>query len=344
MQLSRPSERQTPDRSGTASLRHIAVVIPCFRVTKHIHNVIDSIGPEVSSIYCVDDGCPDQSWTEIERCAANDMRVILLRHEFNQGVGAAMVTGYRKAVSDGAQIVVKLDGDGQMDASRISALIAPIANGHADYVKGNRFYRIDGLKAMPLPRIIGNAGLSFLTKISSGYWHLFDPTNGFTAIHANVLRALPLGKISQRYFFESDMLFRLGTIRAVVVDVPMKAVYGNETSNLKVSKSVFEFAYRHAVNTRKRIFYSYFLRDFSVATFHFVLGIAFLAFGTCFGLFKWIQVSQVNELASSGTVMLAALPVILGVQLLLNFISFDMANEPRQPIHPSILPDQESGI
>lgn len=328
-----------PDRkSGLV----VAVVVPCYRVRDHIHSVLESIGSEVSTIYCVDDACPDNSAELIEKAAVGDPRIVVIRHDENQGVGGAVVSGYKQAVADGADIIVKLDGDGQMDASKIPALVAPIAEGKADYVKGNRFFRIEGLRAMPWTRLIGNAGLSFLTKLSTGYWQLFDPTNGFTAIHANVVRALPLGKISKRYFFESDMLFRLGTLRAVILDVPMNAIYGDERSNLNLLRALFEFSFHHAVNTWKRIFYGYFLRDFSMATIHLVLGSLLLLFGIVFGISQWVNSAQIQGVASSGTVMLAALPVILGVQFLLNFISFDMGSAPRDPIHRRILPDELS--
>src|SRR5690606_32001950 len=150
-----------------------------------------------------------------------DPRVRVIRHASNLGVGGAVITGYQAAIADGMDILVKLDGDGQMDASLIPDFIEPIINGEADYTKGNRFFDLEELRSMPRIRLIGNAVLSFMTKFSSGYWNLFDPTNGFTALHADVARYLPLSKISKRYFFESDMLFRLNTLRAVVHDIPM---------------------------------------------------------------------------------------------------------------------------
>lgn len=311
----------------------IAIVVPCYRVRQQIAAVLVNIGPEASHIYCVDDACPENSSEIIEQAAVNDARIVLIRHQQNQGVGGAVISGYRRAIADGADIVVKLDGDGQMDPQQIGRLIEPIWNGEADYVKGNRFFQLEGLHAMPWIRLIGNAGLSFLTKLSTGYWHPFDPTNGFTAVHIRVVKALPLDKLHRRYFFESDMLFRLSILRAVVLDVPMDARYGNEQSSLNVFHSLHEFPLRHAANTVKRIFYNYFLRDFSIASLHLLLGLLLLLFGISCGMYHWIRGAQLGQLASSGTVMLAALPVILGVQFLLNFIAFDMANAPRDAIH-----------
>ena len=166
-----------------------------------------------------------------------------------------------------------------MDPGLIPAFIAPIVEGDADYTKGNRFFDLEGLSSMPKLRILGNAILSFMTKFSSGYWDLFDPTNGYTAIHSNVAQYLPFKKISYRYFFETDMLFRLNTLRAVVLDIPMDAKYGDEKSNLKVSKILFEFTYKHAHNFLKRIFYNYYLRDMSIVTIELPLGALLFVFG-----------------------------------------------------------------
>jgi dolichol-phosphate mannosyltransferase len=321
-------DQRLPDR--------LAAVIPCFRVSKQIAGVLRAIGPEVWRIYCIDDGCPEQSRLVVEQLAAEDPRIRSLVNERNHGVGGAVVTGYRQALDDGAEMIVKLDGDGQMDPARIPELIAPLCNGEADYVKGNRFYHLESLRAMPVARLIGNAGLSFLSKLSTGYWNLFDPTNGYTAIHAAVARRLPLGKLHPRYFFESDILFRLNTLRAVVTEVPMEARYGDESSSLSLMKAFVQFPIYHARNYLKRIFYNYFLRSFSAASINLVIGFALLVFGVIFGAVEWIVGAERHVPASAGTVMLAALPIIIGSQLLLNFLSFDMANVPREPIHPKI--------
>lgn len=310
----------------------VVVVIPCYRVTNHILDVIAKIGVEVSAIFAVDDCCPDGSG-EFIRKNCTDPRVLVLRNPQNLGVGGAVLTGYRAAINAGADVIVKVDGDGQMDASLIPAFIAPILAGEADYTKGNRFFDLEKISAMPKVRIFGNACLSFMTKLSSGYWDLFDPTNGYTAIHAEVARHLPFEKISCRYFFETDMLFRLNTLRAVVVDVPMDAHYGDEVSNLKISKIVAEFLIKHIRNFSKRVFYSYYLRGMSLASIELPLGILLLFFGCVFGIYHWISSLQGGFTTPPGTVMLAALPVLMGMQLILAFLGFDMANLPRRPFH-----------
>jgi len=229
--------------------------------------------------------------------------------------------------------MIKLDGDGQMDPRLIKDLIRPILDGRADYAKGNRFFNVEGLRSMPRVRLLGNAVLSILSKISSGYWTIFDPTNGYTAISASVFALLPITKISCRYFFESDMLFHLGTVRACVVDVPMDAIYADEKSNLTVSGIIHKFLYKHMTNTCKRIAYSYFLRDFSIASVELIVGICFVLFGTAFGAYHWVESIRTSITATTGTVMLAALPIILGVQLLLSFLAFDIGSTPSTAIH-----------
>jgi dolichol-phosphate mannosyltransferase len=312
----------------------IAVVIPSYRVSEHILGVIAAIGPEVLRIYVIDDKCPDGSGDHVgQHCA--DPRVIVLRHEENQGVGGAVLTGYRAAIADGAEVIVKLDGDGQMDPSLLPNFVAPILAGEADYTKGNRFYDLEGIRVMPGIRLFGNAVLSFMTKLSSGYWDLFDPTNGYTAIHANVARHLPFDKISRRYFFETDMLFRLNTLRAVVVDVPMDARYENEVSNLRISKIVGEFLIKHVRNFGKRIFYNYYLREMSLASIELPLGVLLFVSGIGFGLYHWMNSMAEGVSTPAGTVMLAALPILMGTQLVLAFLGYDIANVPRRPLNRS---------
>lgn len=314
----------------------VAVVIPSYRVVNHILGVISAIGPEIWRIYVVDDKCPDGSGDYVkENC--KDPRVVVLRHEINKGVGGAVMTGYRVAIEDGVDIIVKVDGDGQMDASLIPNFIEPILAGEADYTKGNRFFDLEEIRAMPGMRIFGNAVLSFMTKFSSGYWDLFDPTNGYTAIHAGVARRLPFQKISSRYFFETDMLFRLNTLRAVVVDVPMDAKYSDEVSNLKISRIILEFMVKHFRNFIKRIFYNYYLRDLSLASIELPLGVILMLFGVVFGGWHWILAMREAAATPAGTVMLSALPTLMGLQLILAFLAYDISSVPRRPIQASTL-------
>jgi glycosyltransferase involved in cell wall biosynthesis len=315
----------------------IAAVIPCFRVKRHILGVLAAMPRAVDRIYVVDDACPEGSG-DLVASECSDPRVEVLRRAQNQGVGGATCTGYRAALEDGATVIVRLDGDGQMDPALIPRLVRPILAGEADYAKGNRFFELEGLRAMPPLRLFGNSMLSFASKLSTGYWNVFDPTNGFTAIHAAVLRQLPLDKLSPGWFFESDLLFRLGAIRAVVGDVPIPARYGDEESSLVVRRVVGEFAWKHFANTAKRIFYGYYLRNFNIASIEIALGVPMIAFGTWIGATRWLDGSLRNTPATSGTVMLAALPVLVGIQLVLAFLSYDLQNVPRDVLHRRLDP------
>lgn len=318
---------------AAAPARRVAVVIPCFRVAASIGRVVADVGPEAWRIYCVDDASPDATGPAIEAAAEADSRVQLVRRPENGGVGAAMVDGIRAALEDGAEIIVKLDGDGQMNPAFIPHFVAPIAAGEADYVKGNRFFALDTVSRMPASRLIGNAGLSFLAKLSSGYWDLFDPTNGYVAIHAEIARLLPLDRLHRRYFFESDMLFRLATLRARVIELPIETVYGDEKSHLNELRCLLTFPFLHSRNFLKRVFYNYILRNFSAASLSLIAGVVMIAFGSVYGVLSWVDSAAKGETASAGTVMLSALPFMIGVQLLLSFLAHDVALTPAHAIH-----------
>ncbi|MBX3168526.1 MAG: glycosyltransferase family 2 protein [Candidatus Eremiobacteraeota bacterium] len=321
----------------------IAVVIPCFRVKSHIMAVLAGIGPEVWRVYVVDDCCPEDSGAFVKE-AQCDSRVVVLRNPRNLGVGGATVTGYRQALADGATILVKMDGDGQMSGADVTALVHPIQRGVADYAKGNRFYDFRYLKSMPAIRVFGNGCLSLISKLSSGYWNLMDPTNGFTAIHARVLEALDLDKIERRYFFESDMLYRLYLVRAVIWDVPIAARYQNEISNLKISLAVIEFSFKHFWRIVARVFYTYYLRDFQLGSLLLIAGGILSSFGISFGAYHWHRSAVVGVPNTGGTVMLAALPCLIGLQLLLTFLGGDINNVPNRVIHPLLPTPPRSGV
>lgn len=315
----------------------VAVVIPCYRVKRHIEDVLRDALSYADAVYVVDDQCPERTADFVEQLPVNG-QVTIVRNPRNLGVGGATIAGYRTALADRHDIIVKMDGDGQMDASMIPYLIEPIVAGDADYTKGNRFFNLEDVQAMPKHRLAGNAGLSFLTKLASGYWNIFDPTNGFTAIHARVVERIALDRVATRYFFESDMLFRLGTMRAAVIDVPMVARYGEEVSNLRVRSTFLPFLGKNVKNFCKRLFYNYFLRDFSVASVQLLLMLLLIPLGLGLGIFFWWRSFAVGQAATSGEVMLAALPLIVSVQLFLAFIAYDVESTPRRAIHRTLQP------
>ena len=318
----------------------IAVAIPCYKVTQHVLGVIQGIGPEVHTIYAVDDACPDGSGRFIEK-HNQDPRVRVLFNPENRGVGGAIVTAYKAAIADGVDIVVKIDGDGQMNPALLHHFVRPLLRGEADYTKGNRFFRPESVQGMPPVRLFGNAVLSFLTKLSCGYWNIMDPTNGYTAARTCVLAELSLDKLEQRYFFETDMLYHLNTIRAVVHDVPMDAVYADEESSLKVSKVLPEFMVKHVNRFFKRYVYLYLLRDFNIGSLYSLLGVVLCGLGVVFGGWAWLRSLTTGQPATSGTVMLAALPLIIGIQFLIAFLHHDVERVPSQPLSEDLTDDPE---
>jgi len=328
--VAKTSPEHASDRVQSTPMR-VAVVIPSYRVAAHILGVLRRIGDEVDRIYVVDDCCPEHAGDLVER-ECTDARVKVLRHERNRGVGGAVKTGYKQALADGMDVVVKVDGDGQMPPELIPTFLKPLRLGVADYVKGNRFFNIEDVRAMPSVRLFGNAALSFFTKLSTGYWSLFDPTNGYTAVHRVALSLVPLDKVADDYFFETDLLFRLSTARAVVLDVPMRAIYADEKSSLRIGRILGPFLRGHARNFLKRITYNYFLRDFSAASIQLVFGLLMTSFSAAFGSYKWITALHQNVATNPGTVMLAALPAIVGVQLILSFLSADIESQPATPL------------
>jgi dolichol-phosphate mannosyltransferase len=303
----------------------ICVVIPAYKVSEHIVNVVESLGPEVGKVIVVDDACPEFSG-QLLQTAIREARLEVIYHLDNKGVGGAVKTGYKRALELGYEIVIKIDGDGQMDSSKVLNLIAPILADKADYTKGNRFFEIEAVQQMPKIRILGNLGLTFMTKFSTGYWHIFDPNNGFTAIRGSFLKKLNLEKIDNRYFFESDMLFRLNLIQARVADVALPAIYGEEKSNLRIRRVLFEFPLKHGRNYLKRIAYTYYLRDFNLASIELPLGVMLTGFGLLLGGYSWIHGIITGAQTATGTLILIAMSFLSGLQFVLAFLSYDTRN------------------
>jgi hypothetical protein len=308
------------------------LVVPCYRVKAKILDVIAKTPPWIEGIVCVDDACPEGSGDFIE-ANNTDPRVVVVRLAKNQGVGGAMLAGYAAAAERNAQVMVKVDGDDQMDLGYVAHLVAPILLGEADYAKGNRFTSISHLAEMPSIRVFGNAALSFAAKLSTGYWNIFDPTNGYTAIEGQVARMVMQKRVSRRFFFETDLLYHLGTLRAVVRDVPMPARYADEVSNLRIGAIVGPFALKHLKNFAQRVLGQYFVRDFSAASLELVAGLCSVLFGVGYAA-HYAAMRPHAQAASAGVVMAAALPIILGAQFLLQAMNFDVLNVPTRPIHP----------
>jgi dolichol-phosphate mannosyltransferase len=305
---------------------NIAVVIPVYKVERHIKQVIETLPDFIDHVIVVDDNCPKMSLRLIE----NNKKNTIIKHDKNLGVGGAVVSGYRKALILNADIVIKVDGDGQMDPNKIMQLITPILEEKADYTKGNRFKDYKSLKSMPKIRLFGNSILSFSTKLASGYWDLMDPTNGFTAITKRAIEGLNLNLISKRYFFETDMLIHLNIENCVVKDVPIPANYADEVSSMNIKNIIFTFPPKLLKGLFKRIFLKYYVFDFNMLSIYLFFGLPMLFFGTSYGIYHWIKSSFNHAETPVGTVMLAVLPIILGVQFLLQAIQIDINNIPKK--------------
>ena len=317
--------------------RHrIGVVVPAYRVARHIEQVVRGLPSYVRSIIVVVDASPDDTYERVAALA--DPRVTLLRHERNQGVGGAMQTGFREALRQELELVVKMDGDDQMDPAALPQLLEPLIDGRADMTKGNRYAHTDALKAMPAVRILGNAGLTFLVKMASGYWSLFDPANGYIALRAHVLQRMDLAKLHKRYFFESGLLIQLGIMRALIVDVAIPARYGDEQSSLSIPRTLFGFPPRLLYGLLRRLFWRYFVYDFTALSIYLMLAVPLLVWGVVYGLVVWDEVLRTHRDATAGQVMFAAMPIIIGVQFLTQCLALDIASVPKSPISPPLEP------
>lgn len=309
----------------------ILIVIPCYKVKHKIQSVLNEIPSWISKIICVDDNCPENSGNFIER-VSNDNRVIVVYNSLNLGVGGASLNGFVKAKELGADLIIKIDGDGQMDISELKNLIYPIINNDADFVKGNRFTKFTDYMKMPLLRKLGNIFLSFFNRISSGYWNIFDTTNGYLCFNAKLLEILPIKKISKDYFFESDLLNWLYIVRAKVMDIPVKAIYENEISNINYFLVIIKFPILYVRNFFRRFFFEYCLRNPDTKFLSFLLGFFSFFFGIFFSIMSW-KTEVYEEPSTSGTVGLSILTIIIGINLISLFFMSDLNNYPKKNLY-----------
>lgn len=300
----------------------IAVVVPCYKVEKQIKSVLLSIPEYVDYVIVVDDKSPDNT-AEIVH-SLNLSNLVYIPHPTNRGVGGAMKTGFDKGVELGADLMIKIDGDGQMNPSIIQQFITPLADGKADYTKGNRFLHIKELTHMPFIRRFGNIGLAFLARMASGYWEIFDPSNGYIAIKSATWKMLDKDKIAEDYYFETSMLIELGKVRAKIKDIPIPAKYKDEISSLSISKTISTFPGRLLRAFLYRLYFEYYVLDFNFGSLSLAVGFPLLLFGVVWSMVHWYISIKTNEVTTTGTVIIGLLPIILGFQLLMQFITFDI--------------------
>jgi len=308
--------------------QRVCVVIPCYNVAPHIAAVLAAVPAYVDQIIAVDDGSRDDTLKMLE--AATDKRVEVVRHDRNRGVGAAMRTGLARGAEAGADLLVKVDGDDQMDLAELSKLLdALVDDPRSGYAKGNRLVDQKALSRMPRLRVIGNFALTFLTKLASGYWYVVDPQNGYLAIRRVVWELLDPARISDGYFFENDMLVGLNILDIPVRDVPIPARYGDERSYLRVRRVLLPFAFLLIRRTIYRVYAKYMLRDFSPIALFLLAGLPLFIWGVVFGAYQWWSHAQEGIATPTGTVIVSVVPLILGFQLLLQALVLDIQNSPR---------------
>ena len=300
----------------------IAVVVPAYNEEKLIGQVISTMPSYVDKIIVVDDESTDRT-SEIVKTFDEDSRIILLRHEVNRGVGASIATGYRRAVEEEADIVAVMAGDRQMDPEHLPELLDPIVEGTADYTKGNRLLSPYFRKNMPGLRLFGNGILTFLTKVSSGYWHIMDTQNGYTAISRKALSSLDLDSVYQGYGYCNDILIKLNVFKLKVRDIDIPAVYGEEESKIKLPKYMMSLSYLLIKKFFWRLKEKYVLRDFHPLVFFYIVGFILAPVGFILGL-AVLYYRITAHGVSVPTVILTALLLITGIQFILFAMLFDM--------------------
>lgn len=308
----------------------IAVVIPYFNAASHIVSVVEKLPEYIDGVIIVNDKSPDVLPLKgIQESIHLAIELIVVDLEVNLGVGGATKKGFQLAIEKGFDIVVKIDADDQMDTSYLPKMIQPLLENKAQVSKGNRFKRTKELKKMPLVRRIGNLGISFLAKIATGYWNNFDPTNGFLAIKTSALKDVDFENLSNRYFFETSLLSEFYFNGIKIKDIAMPSIYADEESSMNVWKMPFVFSFNLLKLFVKRILKSYFLYDFNIGSVYLIFGNFLFFFGLLFGAVNWYYYAKINTATPTGTIMLATISLILGFQLLLQFIQYDIFNAPK---------------
>jgi glycosyltransferase involved in cell wall biosynthesis len=304
--------------------RRVAVVVPAHDEEALLPETLAGIPGFVDRILVVDDASGDGTRERAKRAAAGDSRIEVLAHERNRGVGAAIVTGYRQALAERVDVTCVMAADNQMDPADLLPLVQPVARGEVDYAKANRLFSGQAWKLMPRHRYLGNAVLSLLTKIASGYWHVADSQSGFTAIALPVLERLELDRLYPRYGFPNDMLVHLNVWNARVRDVPSRPVYGvGERSGIRLWRVIPTISWLLLKAFLWRLKEKYVIRDFHPLVFFYAFGFVMTLVGLGLGVAEVVLRAQGNRV-SAGTVVLVALLLIFGSQFTLFAMWFDM--------------------
>lgn len=302
--------------------QRLAVVIPAYNAATTVAAVAERVPPYVDWIIIVNDASRDNTQNVVEKI--QDPRLVLINHPRNQGVGGAMVTGFKKALELNANLIAKLDADGQMDPRYLDRFALTAIRYQCDYVKANRFGHIEALPAMPGIRLAGNLLLTFLTKWASGYWNIFDPQNGYVMITRKMIKRLDFTKIDKSYFFENSMLINLNILRAQIGEIYIPAHYGSETSSMRLGRIIRDFPVKLIRGYLYRIYQKYIFRSLSPFIFLFLFGILASLWGCVWGGIAWWKSYFTGTPATTGTVILALLPLLLGWTSLLQAFILDV--------------------
>jgi glycosyltransferase involved in cell wall biosynthesis len=302
--------------------KRVAVVVPAHDEEKLIADTIRSIPDFVDRVFVVDDKSNDGTVAAVR--ALNYQRVEVLEHERNLGVGAAILTGYHRAIEERIDVTAVMAADAQMDPGDLETLVAPVARGEVDYAKANRLFTGQAWEVIPRYRYLGNAMLSLLTKIASGYWHVADSQSGYTAISLEMLELLDLDRIYPRYGFPNDMLVHLNVWNGRVRDYPSRPIYGvGERSGIRLRKVVPSISWLLVKGFFWRMREKYVIRDFHPLVFFYLLGIVMTVLGLGLGIAEIVLRIMGNQITAA-TVVLVALLLIFGSQFSLFAMWFDM--------------------
>jgi glycosyltransferase involved in cell wall biosynthesis len=299
----------------------VTAVVPAYNEQKLIAKTIATMPDLVDRIIVVDDKSTDSTVAMAE--SVGDPRVVIVRHDQNRGVGGAILTGHKSALELGGDIDVVMAGDAQMDPDYLPSLLDPIVEEGYGFSKANRFFSRDSFRGMPAHRVVGNILLSFLTKMASGYWHLFDPQNGYTAIRHDVLCRLALDRIAIGYQFENDLLINLSILRVRAKDVPIPAVYGDEVSGMRLSRVIPQIGSLLFVGFWKRIFLKYVLWSFSPIALLLFTGFFLVLWGVAWGVFAVVNALQSHS-PSAATSLLSVAPLMTGIYMLVQALVLDI--------------------
>jgi glycosyltransferase involved in cell wall biosynthesis len=301
--------------------RTVAVVVPAYNEEALVGSTVEGIPSFVDSIIVVDDGSKDDT---AARAQSADKRVEVISHEKNQGVGSAIVTGYKRAIALGVDVTAVMAADGQMDPDDLEMLVRAVALGETDYAKANRLFTGQAWQLIPRTRYLGNAALSFLTKIASGYWHVADSQSGYTAVNLETLKLLDLDRVYRRYGFPNDFLVHMNVFNRRVRDYPSRPIYGvGERSGIRLRHVVPKISWLLLKGFFWRMGQKYVIRDFHPLILFYTLGIVLFGAGMALGIAEVVLRILGNPITSA-TIVLVALLVISGLQLLLFAMWFDM--------------------